>query len=134
MPPPTGLTNSDVQQIITAGRWALANAYKPAEIGRAISSHLLKAIVHYLQQAADSKNSLKFLLLSAHDTTQLGLLSAMSAPLNEAPPYAADLNFLLFKNAKQQYFVKITFNGKAVVIPGCNDQNICTLKQLAALT
>lgn len=133
VPLPEGLTEENAQQIIDAGLWVFINAFKSAEMGKNTGNNLLKTLADYLQQATTEQTPLKYLLLSSHDSTQFSLLSAMSAPLNEAPPYASDLNFLLFENGKQNYYVRVQFNGKPVIIPGCNKSNTCSLEQFNAL-
>ncbi len=133
VPLPAGLTSKDAQEIIDAGRWAFTTAFKSQEIGKNTGNTLLRTIANYLQEVAVGKTQIKYLLFSSHDSTQLSLMSAMAAPLKEVPPYAADLNFSLFEHGKNTYYVKIYFNGKKVIIPGCNKSNICSLAEFNAL-
>jgi hypothetical protein len=133
VPLPKDLTPKDAKEIIDTGRWVFVNAFKPVAMGKKTGGDLLKRIAVYLQDAATQKSHLKYLLLSSHDSTQFSLLSAMSAPLDAAPPYASDLNFSLFESDKNHYAVKITFNSKAVMIPACNNTNTCSLEEFIAL-
>lgn len=133
-PLPSTLTEAEVSKIIAVGKWAFVQEYMSPEIGKITSTLLLKTIMEYLKAAATKKDSLKYVLFSAHDTTSLGLASVLQSPLQEAPPYASDFNFSLFKNSTGHYFVNITFNGKALPIPACNHTNTCSLAQLEVLT
>ena len=123
---PKSLRPQDAQEIIAAGQWVLTMAFKSPEMGKNTGGALLKTIANYLQRASQQQTSLKYILLSSHDTTQLSLLSALSAPLSKAPPYASDLKFSLFDKGQENYYVKISFNGQPVIVPSCNN-NICSL-------
>ena len=126
---PNGLTNEEANQIIEASDWIYATIFKPKEVGDAAGKAALKKITTYLKQAAEQKSKSKFVLLSAHDVTTLGVMSALHAPLDAAPTYASDLNFSLYEAGSQNYYVKVTYNDMPVNIPGCNG-NVCTLSQL----
>lgn len=132
VPLPAGLTSEDAKQIIDTRHWGFVTIFKSREIGRKVGNNLLKVIANYFQQASQGKTQLKYVLFSGHDLTQLALLSAMSVPLNEAPPYASDLNFSLFDEGNQQYYVKIRYNGKPIVIPSCGGDT-CSLAQFNSL-
>jgi len=61
------------------------------------------------------------------------VMSALHAPLNTIPPYASDLNFSLYQNDLEQYFVTVTYNDRPIYIPGCSSK-ICQLDQFLKLT
>lgn len=133
VPLPEGLSSEEAQEIIDTGRWVFVTAFKSLDMGKNTGSGLLKTISDYLQDASTGKTQLKYLLLSSHDTTQLSLMSAMATPLKEVPPYASDLNFSLFENGKQNFYVRVKFNEKQVIIPGCHNSDTCSLAEFSAL-
>lgn len=110
----------------------MAAAYRPKEIGDAMGSRLLKVIIEYLRQAMQHDTPLKYVLLSAHDSTILSVMSAMRAPLSEPPHYASDLNFAVYETSGGSEVIKVSFNGKPVTIPACHG-SICTIQQVAAI-
>jgi lysosomal acid phosphatase len=130
VPLPPGLTEADVKNIIAAKQFVFVTAFKL--IGQKGGENLLKNVAQHLQQASLQKEPLKYILYSAHDSTLSSVMSAMHVPLDEMPPYASDLNILLFDKGQKNYYVKISFNGKPVKIPGC-DGEVCSVKQFVAL-
>ena len=129
IPLPNGLTKEEAAHIIEEGDWIHAVLFKPEQIGDFAGKAGLKKIIEYIQQAKEQKSKTKFVLVSAHDSTILGVMSALHTPLDKSPPYASDLNFSLYKSDAEDYFVKVTFNNIPVNIPGCNG-NVCQLNQL----
>jgi acid phosphatase len=131
-PLPPELSAADIKTIRQAGKWALTAAYRPKEVGDVMGGPLLAVIIDYLRDAIQQKTNLKYVLLSAHDTSIMSVMSAMRAPLSEPPGYASDLNFAVFKTDGGKEVVKVSFNGKPVSIPGCQG-SVCTLEQLTAI-
>ena len=129
IPLPVGLTQDEAIKIIEAGDWIFATLFKPQQIGDVAGKPALQKIMGYIQQAVKQKAKTKFILLSAHDVTTLGVMSALHTPLDSSPSYASDLNFSLYQSESDNYFVKVTYNNMPVNIPGC-DSNVCQLKQL----
>lgn len=128
VPAPAKLSAEDIKQIIAAGRWVFIAKNKPQEIGSFFGHSLLSVIVKHFKEAIQAKTPLKYMLFSAHDTTILALMSAMRVPLELLPPYASDLNFMLFIEDEKNYKVKITYNNKPVFLPGCKGAE-CSLSQ-----
>lgn len=128
-PLPPGLTIEDVNEIIDASNWVFTARFKSQEVGEALGKGALETIIQYLQTAASQNSPLKYVLLSAHDLTIAAVLSAMKCPLNEPPPYAADLNFSLFKTSSGNYYVEVTYNDQPLIIPACQ-KTTCSLAQL----
>lgn len=127
-PLPSGLSPQDADTIVEAGRWVFAAQLTPAPIAKAYSSKLMVNIANYLNKGSKQKSTLKYVLLSAHDSTIFGALSFLQAPLDSPPPYASNLKFALYETIDKNYVVKITLNGKPVVVPACGGSN-CDLKQ-----
>ncbi|MBS0288637.1 MAG: histidine-type phosphatase [Proteobacteria bacterium] len=132
MPLPQGLSQDDISQIIKVSQWIMVEKYKHKVIGEAGSGKLKVIINNYLRQAA-SKTSLKYVLILAHDSTLLSTLSAMGTPTHEYPQYNSDLNFSLYENKNHDYYVKVTYNGKALIIPNCK-KHACALDQFLQRT
>lgn len=132
VPPPDGLSTQDVDEIIETGNWAFLAAFRSEEVGRRTGLTLLQRVAHYLHDAADDKSGLKYVLFSAHDSTLLGQMSALGAPLDKAAPYASRLNFLLFDTGNRNFIVKVQYNGTPVAVKGCGLEP-CTLAQFMAL-
>jgi acid phosphatase len=132
IPMPNDLSNDDVNKIINAGNWLTTAMFKPKEIGMAGSSHLRNTIANYLQNASEHNNKLKYVLLVAHDSTILSLMSALGAPLKQVPPYSSDLNIALYQDEGNKYAVKVSFNNQPILIPGCEKES-CSLSQLMAI-
>jgi acid phosphatase len=126
------LSDEDVKQVMAAGTWAFTTEFQTKEIANLIGTPLLAKVADYIQKATQLNNPLKYVLLSAHDTTIMSLMTTLHAPLNSPPPYASDVNFSLFKDGSE-YTVKISYNGQPVVLPGCNATG-CSLMQFAKLT
>jgi lysosomal acid phosphatase len=123
VPLPIKLSSTDVNDIITMGKWVIAAKYRPKEIGRENGRPLLIVVTDYLQQAIRGVGQLKYVLLSGHDTTILSIMSAMRTPLSLPPPYAADLNFSLYQRSPKEYVVRVSLNGQPIILPGCKTLN-----------
>ncbi|KTD10647.1 major acid phosphatase Map (histidine-acid phosphatase) [Legionella gratiana] len=131
-PMPEGLTANDVETIINASNWAFMAQEKPKQVANAYSTKIMTHIAHYLYSGSQKKSKLKYVLLSAHDTTITSALSFMGAPLETAPPYASNLNFSLYESDSAGYTVKVTYNGNPVSIPACGGY-VCELQQFMGL-
>lgn len=129
---PSGLSADDARTIIDAGNWAFVTRFKPAEIGRITGRALLKTIADEIAQASQGKTLLRCVLFFAHDNTLLSQMSALGAPLAEAPPYAAHLHFALFDAGGKFFRIKVTYNDQPVAIPACGGSS-CSLTQFMAL-
>lgn len=131
-PLPEGLSDEDVNTIIKAGQWAFMAHEKPQQTGVAYSGKLMSHIADYLNTGSLKQSKLKYVLLSAHDVTISTVLSFLGAPLEMPPPYASNVNFSLYENGANDYIVKITFNGKPVVVPACGGSR-CQLQQFITM-
>jgi lysosomal acid phosphatase len=129
---PAELTEEDVQEIIGASRFIAATVFDSDAVGSAVAHDLLTKIGTYFQQISQQQTPLKFVLFSAHDSTILGVMSALQAPFQGEPPYASDLNFLLFDNGHGNYSVKVSLNNEFVSIPRCGG-TVCSLSQFMKL-
>ena len=133
-PLPAGMTEDEVDTIIKEHNWAFATIYKTPEVANASSGRkILKKVADYFQSAAQQKSALKFVLLSAHDSSILSAMSSLRAPMDNPPRYASDLSFNLFEGVGGEYIVKVFLNGEPVVIPTCGGTT-CKLNQFKTLS
>ena len=133
VPMPANLSADDVSTITTVGQWALYTAFQNKVLGQVTGANLLHQISDYLKAAAITPHQpLKYVLYSAHETTILGQLSALGAPLSEVPPFASDLNIRLFKQGSGKYVVTVTLNNKPIILP-CSNSDTCSLDQFESL-
>jgi lysosomal acid phosphatase len=130
-PMPYGLNATDIQTIIDASNWTFMAQERPLQIANVYSAKLMTNIANYLTRGS-MKSKLKYVLLSAHDTTIASALSFLGAPLEKSPPYASNLNFSLYERDVNYFTVKITYNDKPVSIPACGG-SVCELQQLIQL-
>lgn len=127
-PMPSGLSDTDIETIIDASNWALMARERPKELANLQVSQLMTHIANYLDNGSSKTSQLKYILISAHDTTLARVLSYLEAPLEKVPPYASNVNFSLYENGDNYYTVKVTYNGSPVYIPAC-EGTVCELQQ-----
>lgn len=132
-PMPDGLSEDDIQTIINTGDWAFMAEERPKQVANAYSQQIMTNIAGYLQKGSRQNSKLKYVLLSAHDSTIASALSYLGAPLAKAPRYASNLNFSLYESGARNYVVKVTYNGEPVSIPACGG-TICQLQTFLDLT
>lgn len=132
-PLPPGMTEQDAKTLIEAGHWAFINLFKSPSMGRVTGLPLLSQITAHLKQASLEQTKLKFVLYSGHDSTILSLMSAMGIPMDTQPPYASNLNFSLYRTATGENIVKISLNGKNLLLPACG-LTVCKLSQFENLS
>jgi lysosomal acid phosphatase len=128
LPMPAALTEEDINTIIETNEWLFKIESHTIAIAAAHSRQLMTNIANYLQRGTNTKAPLKFVLLSAHDSTIASVMSLMSVPPANTPPYASDLNFSLYESGSQHYVVKVTYNGTPVSIPACGG-TVCPLQK-----
>ncbi|HEY9715379.1 MAG TPA: histidine-type phosphatase, partial [Chroococcales cyanobacterium] len=125
VPMPKGFTDEDVKEIMETGEWSYAAIFRPRPVGSAVAHDLLALVDSYLEDAVKPSNKLKWVLLSAHDSTISGVMSALGAPLDARTRYASDLNFALYKQGND-LSVHVTLNGEPVHFAGAKD-GYCSL-------
>ncbi|STX52358.1 major acid phosphatase Map (histidine-acid phosphatase) [Legionella busanensis] len=127
IPLPPGINNTDAKEIISLSKWALINYFKLKEVTYPTGHEFIKTANNYFYQTIQTKSPLKYVLYSAHDSSIMSVMTTLGVPLNDIPPYAANLNFSLFQN-KDKYYVRVSYNDKLVSVPGC-ENDYCTLAQ-----
>ncbi|WP_367605902.1 histidine phosphatase family protein [Legionella sp. W05-934-2] len=131
-PMPSQLSSDDIDTIIKASHWAFTAQLKPKQVATVYCGKLMTNIANYLDKGSQQSSKLKYVLLSAHDTTIAGALSFLGVPLEQVPTYASNLNFSLYESGQDYYQVKITYNGQPVSIPACGGVS-CELQQFIKL-
>jgi hypothetical protein len=132
VPMPAGITPAMADEIISLGQWFSLAKFAPYPIGISASKELLTLISKNFNAASQKNLALKYLLFSGHDDTILSMLSALHHPQTVRPRYASDLNFLLYKHKKGEFYVKVNFNDQPIAIPGCGEN--CRLADFNKLT
>jgi acid phosphatase len=124
---PKGLTDTDAHEIIDLMHSTAATIYNAYPVSAYATQKLRVQIADYLKSATTDSNKLKFVLLSAHDSTLAALLGALRYQIDGLASYASDLKILLFFD-QNKYYVEPTLNGKPLNLAGCQ-KNRCTLEQ-----
>lgn len=132
IPMPQGLSSADIETIINASHWILVAQERPKQVANVYHRKMMTNIANFLATGSKQNSKLKYVLLSAHDTTVAGALSFLGAPLDNSPPYAANLNFSLYESGSDYYTVKVFYNDTPVSIPACGG-TVCELQQFIKL-
>ncbi|AFJ42590.1 histidine-type phosphatase [Francisella noatunensis subsp. orientalis] len=128
-PLPKGLSQEDADQIIALTDWGLAQQFKSQKVAYIMGGELTNRIIEDLNNVADGKSKYKMTYYSGHDLTLLEVMGALGVPLEEAPGYASNLQFELFKD-DDIYKVKLRYNGEYVKLPIMDKDDSCTLDAL----
>lgn len=87
---------------------------------------LVQHLCDNMKRKVVNTNPYKFYLYSVHDTTIISLLCAVGCPMERWPTFASYVALELYKNKKEEYFVRMLYCGK--VVKNCN-QPIIPLSQ-----
>jgi lysosomal acid phosphatase len=128
VPMPKGVSEKEAKEIIKIARWAQAQAFRPRRISCFIAKVFLDELGVNLQKAVDNKQTYKYILYSAHDSTVMPVISAIGVPLDSTPPYASNISFELFKT-DENYYVNVRYNGKDIKLPDINDAQKCSFEE-----
>ncbi|HHF7343872.1 TPA: histidine phosphatase family protein [Legionella feeleii] len=131
VPMPKGISNDDANEIIQLGKWAVVNYFKLRQVSYPMGHSFLNETNNYFVNAVEKRSSLKYVLLSAHDSSIMSVMATLGAPLESIPPYASHVDFALFKNNKN-YYIRVSYNDKLVTIPACGG-TVCSLSQFYVL-
>lgn len=132
IPLPSGITAEDAKLILSTSKQAFPFLFNPHPVGKAYSMQIINAIKQHFDKAKAYKQPLKFVLYSAHDSTLMGLLSALRVPTSKIPHYASLIAFDLYQEDSQKLMVRVSYNGKSQYLPGCH-YKVCTLAQFDAI-
>ena len=134
VPYPKGITEKEAKTLAWLSLWGETQQYLPVEVGVFQAKHLLKQIADDMGSAIHGKENYKYILYSGHDSTIIGVMSAIKEPLNAAtyPPYASNINFMLFRD-NDKYTVRIVYNDHKNNLPD-SGQTSFTLEQFIEMT
>lgn len=144
VPLPTDATPDIVSHARNLSNWLIVFSNQGLENHRLRAGLVLNTVREYMALAAlrEGKHrsdavleakSKKFVLLSAHDTTVAATLAALRVFDGKYPPYNSTLFWQLYQRADHSLFVNLQFNGKTIVLPGCESEN-CTIDEYMAST
>lgn len=126
---PRGISHQEAHEIIAQGRKTFTDFYQDPAVGKLQYSDLLRVILDHFEKAQTPSHQLRYILYSAHDSTLLGVFSALHNPLSTPPPYASILSFLLFEN-EGRLSVSLFYNGNPVALNICKLPLSCELAEL----
>jgi hypothetical protein len=121
------MSMNEANQIIKLANVKMVAIFKNKQSGEAMGREFLRATAQSLSLAAHHKTTLKYILYSAHDSSIMSVMSALGMPLETVPPYAAHINFSLFRKGKNDY-VEVHYNGRLISLPACKKSR-CSLSQ-----
>ncbi len=128
IPLPKGLSEEEAREIVKISQWVMAQLYKPRRIGRFIAGDFIEDVINNMQKAIEGTQEHKFILYSGHDTSILPAMSALGAPLEATPPYASNMCFELYQD-KDDYHVKVRYNGMDIAMPCVGGKTVCSFKE-----
>lgn len=132
-PLPKGLTREDALKMVNAGFVNQAELYATDEVARYMAGEFMKRLNSELALAAQGKQTRKLALYIGHDTSILPIMTAIRHPLANNPPYAAHIEFDLYRTDNNDIILRATYNGVAINFANTG-KDTCTLKQFAELT
>ncbi|XP_051283966.1 integral membrane protein GPR137C isoform X4 [Dicentrarchus labrax] len=130
----------ELRELNDFGLQVLFGIYKQQEKSRLQGGILLGEIVKNLSKMAipDPKQRLKFMMLSAHDTTVAALQASMNVFNGRQPPYASCQIFELYQDEKGSSSVSLFYRNDSTVepyplqLPGCSLD--CPLDEFVRIT
>jgi len=91
------------------------------EASRLSTGPMLRELLEFMQRMVNGDRTVpRYLHFSGHDTTVIPLVVAMQYRLEEYPPYASALLVELYQSSNtKEYYVRMLFNNKPLVLPDC---------------
>jgi hypothetical protein len=80
----------------------------------------IKRLYNRFKRKIDGKEALKMILYSGHDTSIAPILSFFNLYSGEHPDYASNILLSLYEE-DNQYYVKMEYNSKILMIEGCGE-------------
>lgn len=144
VPLPKDATPDIVSHARNLSDWLLDFGNRGLQVHRLRAGLILNTVREYMVMAVsfdrrgwlgpEFKNQMKkFVLLSAHDTTVAATLAALRVNEGGYPPYNSTVIWQLYKKQDGTFFVQVEFNGKDLLLPGCESVN-CTMEEYMAST
>ncbi|AHE68162.1 histidine acid phosphatase [Legionella oakridgensis ATCC 33761 = DSM 21215] len=132
IPLPNGLSEKDAEMITEAGKWAWLSIYNHPTLALIAGNELAQTIKREINFATSRRNSLKYLLFVAHDSTLAAQLKLLGQTIDDIPPYASRLNYALFDMGASNFEVRVTYNQKPLLIKQCGGDS-CSLNDFVNL-
>jgi hypothetical protein len=127
IPFPSGIDSQSADEIISTSDWLMIQKFRMPEVSEPTGRNFLSAVSKYFRQGIQAESELKYVLFSAHDSSIMSVLNTLGVPFDQVPRFASRLNFSLIKEDKG-YFVKVTLNGKPLLIQRCQEL-LCPLER-----
>lgn len=128
---PQGLSQQEAEMIFSTGKWAWLNLMNHPKFSGLFGHELSETITHEIITATKTDRPLKYLLFVAHDSTIAVQLNLLGQVVDEIPPYASILHYLVFDKGHSQYEVRVIFNKKPLFIKECGGER-CALNDFLA--
>lgn len=142
VPLPDGATPDVVSHAQNLSDWLLTFGNEGLEVHRLRAGLILNTVLEHMGIAAlkekgqlpplSKEMAKKFLLLSAHDTTLAATLAALRVFDGIYPPYNSTIIWELHQSSNGTLFVRVEYNGKPLVIPGCPSADCSALDYIAS--
>jgi hypothetical protein len=99
----------------------LYKSYEPDFVARFTGSVFFNDFLAQLEAVKSGTMDRKASIYSAHDTTLLSLFGTLGLTYQGWPPFASMFLFEVLKEP-EGYFIRVMFNMKPIVIPGCQKE------------
>jgi len=122
IPLPNGITEDMVQQISNLTLWQLKYLYKPKTLVTLGIGTFMDELLSRMEDNLAGATNPKWIYYSAHDVTLALILSGLDVFEGQKwPPFTGNLIFELFQDGSKGTYVRLIYNTKVLVIPGCKE-------------
>eukprot|EP00761_Pharyngomonas_kirbyi_P008379 gb/GECH01008390.1/.p1 GENE.gb/GECH01008390.1/~~gb/GECH01008390.1/.p1 ORF type:complete len:414 (+),score=73.68 gb/GECH01008390.1/:1-1242(+) len=132
-PIPGKISQHMIDEVYEISGWRMGAFVNNTDFVKYGVGKLVKELINNMEYSFKHPNP-KFRLYSGHDTTIGPLLGALGIYNNTWPPYTSHIVLELFKDArKSEYFVRVKYNGKERILPGCSHE-FCKFETFKSIT
>jgi hypothetical protein len=137
----TSCTNRPFPSTFTAG--TLADAFQHGAMLKAFKfawndayysklgiGPFMKELLDNMRARVQGQSALRFGLFLGHDTSVLPLLAALGVWEGVWPPYSSLLVFELYEGKGDQYFFRLVYDGKELIMDECEGKALCRFEVL----
>jgi len=122
LPLPDSLSVSEANRIIDTGFTNQARLFSTPFMTRYLASDFVKQLCGDLEAATRTNQECKLTLYVGHDISILPVMAAVGSPLSTNPPYAAHMEFELYRSERGKVFTVRTFY-QGASLPIANKDN-----------
>ena len=90
----------------------------------------MKELLDNMRARVQGSSALRFGLFLGHDTSVLPLLAALGVWEGVWPPYSSLLVFELYEGEGDQYFFRLVYDGKELIMDECDGKALCRVEVL----